>query len=106
MKRKNQPLDETLARSMRNPFSALDFAPWTQPDFDETTARRVWRAVKEGLLAHWQSRYPLKRPWPVWILDLKVGHVPVNAKQADLLKKHGLLTPHEATLLARRSAND
>jgi hypothetical protein len=101
MKRKSQQLDDLLARSMRNPFTALNHEPWLKKEFNRPLAKRIWHSIKEETLQHWQKHYPLLRPWPVWILELKLSDVPSNAEQLVLLKKHNLLTSREKALLTK-----
>jgi hypothetical protein len=68
--------DQEIRRLLSNPFSALDEF-WLDPGFDWPTAKRIWRAIREDVLADWKKRYPGKRPIGAILFDKeRTEHAP------------------------------
>ena len=60
--------DADMVKILGNPFSALN-EPWNEPDFDWSTARRVWRQIRADTIAHWNRHYPGRQPPGVLLFD-------------------------------------
>ncbi len=70
------------------------------PEFGENggclaaNLREPWEAVKAELLPAWIREHPGTRPFAWWELDAPDPRDP-GETEAEFLRRHGLLTPHE-----------